>query len=37
MRNNMQINATSYYQLPCGKFLEDSITSPLRLNVEESI
>lgn len=25
MANSNQINSTSYYQLPCGKFLEDFI------------
>ena len=25
MANNTQINATTYYRLPCGKFLEDFI------------
>ena len=25
MANNTQINGTSYYQLPCGRFLEDFI------------
>ena len=25
MTNNTEINATSYYRLPCGKFLEDFI------------